>query len=167
MLHRNNSVNLKPGVIIEPLLNMVTCTEQLRRHQPLLLSTCRVFYLYEQFDNFDRTMGFYWSYTLLLKPPVLMCSCMTQSEYGQNNTGTLVTFGESPTVVLRHQAPIRFSSTTRMDFLRQNLSPLFLFAHIRYVKQTSDKRHQHSDECNANKRVCLVHSIQSNPSTFH
>ena len=24
-----------------------------------------------QFDNFDRTMGFYWSYMLLLKPPVL------------------------------------------------------------------------------------------------
>ena len=24
--------------------------------------------------NFDWTMGFYWSYTLLLKPPVLMCS---------------------------------------------------------------------------------------------
>ena len=24
-----------------------------------------------RFNNFDRTTGFYWSYTLLLKPPVL------------------------------------------------------------------------------------------------
>ena len=27
------------------------------------------------FSNFDQTTGFYWSYTLLLKPPVLIHSC--------------------------------------------------------------------------------------------
>ena len=32
--------------------------------------------------------------------------------------------------------------------------------------QTSDRRHEHSDERNANKCVCLVHSIQKNPSTM-
>ena len=28
------------------------------------------------FNNFDQTMGFYWSYTLLLESPVLMHSCI-------------------------------------------------------------------------------------------
>ena len=32
-----------------------------------------------QFNNFARTTGFYWSYTLLLQPPVLMCSQFTPS----------------------------------------------------------------------------------------
>ena len=30
----------------------------------------------------------------------------------------------------------------------------------------SDRRHEHSDEHNANKCACLVHSIQKNPSTM-
>ena len=45
----------------------------------------------------------------------------------------------------------------------------YLYLHIRIsvVKQTSDRRHEHSEERNANKRVCLVHSIQKNkPSTM-
>ena len=29
-----------------------------------------------QFNDFDQTMGFYQSYTLLFKPPVLMLSCL-------------------------------------------------------------------------------------------
>ena len=31
--------------------------------------------IFSMVHYFDRTMAFYWSYTLLLKPPVLMCSC--------------------------------------------------------------------------------------------
>ena len=61
---------------------------------------------------------------------------------------------------------ISFSATARMDFLRQNLSALFLIAHISDVEQASDRRHEHSDERNAHKHVCLVHSIQKNPSTM-
>ena len=53
-----------------------------------------------------------------------------------------------------------------MNFLQQNLSPLFMFAHISDFKQMSDRRHEHSDERNTNKHVCLVHSIQKNPSTM-
>ena len=30
----------------------------------------------------------------------------------------------------------------------------------------SDRRHEHSNERNANKHVCLMHSIQKNPSTM-
>ena len=30
-----------------------------------------------RFDNFAQNTGFYWSYMLLLKSPVLVCSCMT------------------------------------------------------------------------------------------
>ena len=41
-----------------------TCTP-CHNHDPMF---------YIRFSNFDRTMGFYWSYILLLKPPVLMHS---------------------------------------------------------------------------------------------
>ena len=34
------------------------------------------------------------------------------------------------------------------------------------LKQTSDGRREHSDERSANKCVCLVDSIQKNPSTM-
>ena len=61
---------------------------------------------------------------------------------------------------------ISFSATARMDFLRWNLSALFLIAHISDVEQASDRRREHSDEHNARKHVCLVHSIQKNPSTM-
>ena len=49
----------------------------LDRHKPLLLSTCpSVLFQYGsilvRFNNFDWAMGFYWSYTPLLKPPILM-----------------------------------------------------------------------------------------------
>ena len=57
-------------------------------------------------------------------------------------------------------------STAHMDFLQWNLSPLILFARISDVKQMSDWRHKRSDERNANKRVCLLHTIQKNPSTM-
>ena len=50
-----------------------------------------------------------------------------------------------------------------MDFLQWNLSPLFLFAHNIDVNQTSSRHHEHSDEHNANKHVCLLHSIQKEP----
>ena len=30
----------------------------------------------------------------------------------------------------------------------------------------NDRHHDHSDECDANKRVCIVHSIQKNNSTM-
>ena len=43
------------------------------RHKPLLLS---MWLFIVRFDNFDHTRRFYWSYTLLLKPPVLMHSWM-------------------------------------------------------------------------------------------
>ena len=39
-----------------------------------------------------------------------------------------------------------------------------LFAHTSDVKQTSDRHHEHSDEHNADKHVCIVHSVQNNPS---
>ena len=39
----------------------------LRRHKALLLSTWLGVLFLVQFDNFDRSTGFYWSYTLLLK----------------------------------------------------------------------------------------------------
>ena len=37
-------------------------------HVDMLLSTCQVFYFLVQFNNFDRTTGIYWSYTLFLYP---------------------------------------------------------------------------------------------------
>ena len=46
------------------------------------------------------------------------------------------------------------------------MSPLFLFTHVSDVKQMSDRRHEHSNERNANKHDCLMHSIQKNPSTM-
>ena len=42
-------------------------------HKPLLLSTLLGVLFLVQFNNFDQTRNFYWSYTLLLKLPVLMC----------------------------------------------------------------------------------------------
>ena len=53
-----------------------------------------------------------------------------------------------------------------MDFLQWNVSPLFLFAHNSDVKRTSDRRHEHKDECNTNKCVCLLDNIRKNPSTM-
>ena len=43
---------------------------------------------------------------------------------------------------------------------------VFMFGYIRDIKQTSDRRHEHSDKRNTNKHVCLVHSIQKNSSTM-
>ena len=48
---------------------------------------------------------------------------------------------------------ISLSLTAGEDFLRQNLSPLSLFAHI---KQTSDRRYTHSNERNASKRLYIA-----------
>jgi len=42
-------------------------------HKPLLLSTLLGVLFLVQFNNFDQTRNIYWSYTLLLKLPVLMC----------------------------------------------------------------------------------------------
>ena len=44
----------------------------------MLLCTCRVFLV--QFNNFDRTIGFYWSYMLFIYPPILMRSCVMHVE---------------------------------------------------------------------------------------
>jgi len=44
----------------------------LRRHK-LLFVTGFLFLVW--YNNFDQAMSFYWSYTLLLKPPILICSC--------------------------------------------------------------------------------------------
>ena len=43
---------------------------------------------------------------------------------------------------------------------------LFGFAHIKDIKWMSNRHHDHSDECDANKRVCIVHSIQKNNPTM-
>ena len=49
-----------------------------------------------RFNNFDRTMGFYWSYTLLLKPPVLMYSCWYHQVVGSSlNLHVIVRFANS------------------------------------------------------------------------
>ena len=62
---------------------------------------------------------------------------------------------------------ISFSSTTRMDFV-DRIYHHYFYLHISttLIKETSYRRHEHSDGRNANKRVCLVHSIQNNPSTM-
>ena len=41
-----------------------------------------------------------------------------------------------------------------------------MFAHKGNVKQTSDRRPEHSNECIANKHDCLVHRFQKNPCTM-
>ena len=46
------------------------------RHKPLLLSTWPGVVFLARFNNFAQTTGFCWSYTLLLKLPVLMRSCI-------------------------------------------------------------------------------------------
>ena len=48
------------------------------RHKPLLLGVAKHMTgcsILVWFNNFDRTISFYWRYMLLLKPPVLMHSC--------------------------------------------------------------------------------------------
>ena len=52
------------------------------RHKPKHVTSV----LLARFSDFDRTMGFYCSYMLLLKLPVLMCSCPT---YYTKHTFTL------------------------------------------------------------------------------
>ena len=46
----------------------------MRKYKSLLLSMRQGVLFLVRFNNFDRTVGFYWSYTLLLEPTVLMCS---------------------------------------------------------------------------------------------
>ena len=46
----------------------------LHGYKLLLLSKWPVVLFLVRFNNFDQTIGFCWSYMLLLKPPVLMCS---------------------------------------------------------------------------------------------
>ena len=59
-----------------PVLKIVgrTCSAASRQKSLLLSVWLGVLFLV-QFNNFDRTTGFYWNYTLLLKPPILMRSC--------------------------------------------------------------------------------------------
>ena len=54
----------------------------LHRHKPLLLST----FYYTQFNNFDWTMGFYWSYTLSFKPPTLCTLELYMNVFIASNT---------------------------------------------------------------------------------
>ena len=70
-----NSIKFETGWNLPPVLKIVTLLHILHRHKPLLLSTWPSVLFLVQFNNFDRTTRFYLSYTLLLKPPVLMCSC--------------------------------------------------------------------------------------------
>ena len=62
-----NSVKFETGWNYWTILKIVTAA---RRHKPLLLSMWPGVLFLVQFNNFDRTVGFYWSYM----PPVLMCS---------------------------------------------------------------------------------------------
>ena len=59
-----------------PVLKIVgrTCSAASRQKSLLLSVWLGVLFLV-RFNNFDRTTGFYWNYTLLLKPPILMRSC--------------------------------------------------------------------------------------------
>ena len=46
----------------------------LHRHKPLLLIACRGIVFSVWFNNFDQTMGYYWSYTLLYSSHPFLCT---------------------------------------------------------------------------------------------
>ena len=47
------------------------------RHKLLLLSMWLIVLFLVRFNNFDQTTSFYWTYTFLLNPPILMHSCLS------------------------------------------------------------------------------------------
>ena len=63
-----------------------------------------------QFNNFVLTMGFFWSYTLLLKSPVLMCSWhayqwhshVTRLDVGMSGNGSALCWAIQPTVLFTY-----------------------------------------------------------------
>ena len=60
-----NSVNLKPVGVIE-LLVTHTAAAQLHVYISAVAKHVPGILFLVQFNNFDQTVGFYWSYTLLL-----------------------------------------------------------------------------------------------------
>ena len=55
------------------------CTCCIQTYKPLFLSTWLGVLFLVWFNNFNWTMGFYWSYTLLFKPLILIASCFQVS----------------------------------------------------------------------------------------
>ena len=77
MPHENYQERIRMGGLSK---SHVLC--MLRRHKPLLLST----FQHIQFNNFDWTTSFYWSYMLLLKPPAL-CTLELYNNYSIQHSG--------------------------------------------------------------------------------
>ena len=67
-----------------------------------------------QFNNFVLTMGFFWSYTLLLKSPVLMCSWHAYQWHSHVTRLDVGMSGNRPALCWAIQPTVLFTYTTQL-----------------------------------------------------
>ena len=70
-------VKFETGQSLLPILKKVTCTEEISCVAKRACDQCSIF---SKVQQFALTTGFYWSYTLLLKSPILVRSWCTVNQ---------------------------------------------------------------------------------------
>ena len=77
-------MKFKTGQNLPPILKIVTHTAQLHVEHVIVAKPVTGVLFLVQFNNFDQTTGFYWSYTLLLKPAFLCTLAKLIQNYFSN-----------------------------------------------------------------------------------